>query len=97
MAQMMEDAATAEISRTQLWHWAFHGASTDKGTKITIGYIDKILDEELEKAKKTGLDARRLDISARYLKDQIRSKQVSDFLTTDLSPYLKESENKAKL
>jgi malate synthase len=82
---MMEDAATAEISRSQLWFWVFHGCTTDKGTKITASYIDKILDEETAIVKKTGLDAGRTDLSARYLKDQIRSKALSDFLTTDLT------------
>lgn len=80
----MEDAATAEISRSQLWHWAYHGASTVDGTKITAAYIDKILNEETIECKKTGLDAKRVDLSARYLKDQIRAKALSDFLTSDL-------------
>ncbi|SCV69456.1 BQ2448_2476 [Microbotryum intermedium] len=91
VANMMEDAATAEISRSQLWHWNYHGASTGDGQKITTNYIDRILDEETKKVKATGLDARRVDISARYLKEQIRAKYLSDFLTSDLSPYLAES------
>ncbi|KAL8292757.1 hypothetical protein RQP46_001369 [Phenoliferia psychrophenolica] len=85
---MMEDAATAEISRVQLWHWCHHGASTTDGTKITIPYVDQILSEEIVHVKKTGLDAKRVDISAAYLRDQIRNKALSDFLTTDLTPNL---------
>ena len=82
---MMEDAATAEISRSQLWHWAYHGAATTAGAKITVPYIDGILDEETAMVKKTGLDPKRVDLSARYLKDQIRAKALSDFLTSDLT------------
>lgn len=81
---LMEDAATAEISRSQLWHWVKHGASTTEGQKITVGFVDKILDEETQKTKKGGLDAKRVDLCARYLKDQIRAPLLSDFLTTDL-------------
>ncbi|ORY47200.1 malate synthase, partial [Leucosporidium creatinivorum] len=82
---MMEDAATAEISRCQLWSWVYHGSSTVEGKKITTTYVDKILDEETAKCKKTGLDSKRVDLSARYLKEQIRQKAVSDFLTSDLT------------
>lgn len=82
---MMEDAATAEISRSQLWHWAYHGAATTAGAKITVPYIDAILDQETATVKKTGLDPKRVDLSARYLKDQIRAKALSDFLTSDLT------------
>ncbi|KAM0790986.1 Malate synthase, glyoxysomal [Microbotryomycetes sp. NB124-2] len=87
---MMEDAATAEISRTQLWSWVYHGATTAEGKQITTSLVDKILDEETEKTKKTGLNARRVDIAARYLKEQIRAKVPTEFLTSDLTPHLDE-------
>lgn len=87
---MMEDAATAEISRCQLWHWVYHGATTDKGKKVTPEYIDKILAEEQDKAKKTGLKPERVDLSARYLQEQYRAKTLTEFLTSDLTPHLDE-------
>ncbi|GAA5962660.1 hypothetical protein JCM21900_006760 [Sporobolomyces salmonicolor] len=90
VANLMEDAATAEISRSQLWHWVKHSASTQDGHKITVGYVDKILDEETAKTKKSGLDEKRVDLCARYLKEQIRADKLSDFLTTDLTPHLDE-------
>ncbi|GAA5914897.1 hypothetical protein JCM6882_008101 [Rhodosporidiobolus microsporus] len=90
VANLMEDAATAEISRSQLWHWVRHGASTTDGKSISLEYVDKILDEETNTAKKTGLDSGRVDLSAKYLKDQIRAEKLSDFLTTDLTPHLDE-------
>jgi malate synthase len=85
VANLMEDAATAEISRSQLWHWVRHGASTVEGKKITVEYVDGILAQETEKTKKSGLDAKRVDLCARYLKEQIRAERLSDFLTSDLT------------
>ncbi len=44
---LMEDAATAEISRTQLWQWIHHHARFDDGREITPDLYRKIRDEEL--------------------------------------------------
>ncbi len=40
---LMEDAATSEISRTQLWQWVRHGAALEDGTVITAEYVDGVL------------------------------------------------------
>ncbi len=46
---LMEDAATAEIARAQLWQWAHHDASRlDDGGPIDVAYVRRILGEELE-------------------------------------------------
>jgi len=44
---LMEDAATAEICRTQLWQWIRHGAQTVEGVPITTDLLYRYLDEEL--------------------------------------------------
>ena len=44
---LMEDAATAEISRAQLWQWIKHEVNLSSGDKITIDIVNKIFDEEL--------------------------------------------------
>src|SRR5437867_13310400 len=44
---LMEDAATAEISRTQLWQWIHHGAHLDDGRAVTAELYKTIRDEEL--------------------------------------------------
>jgi malate synthase len=44
---LMEDAATAEISRAQLWQWIHHNQTTDDGTPITRERYETIRDEEL--------------------------------------------------
>ncbi len=49
---LMEDAATAEISRTQLWQWVHsEEARLDDGRLITYELYEKLLPEELEKIK----------------------------------------------
>ena len=46
---MMEDAATAEIARTQVWQWIHHGAQLDDGRTITRELVVELLDEETGK------------------------------------------------
>ena len=48
---LMEDAATAEISRAQIWQWLRHGSKTTDGIAITKEYFDLLMKEELEKIK----------------------------------------------
>ena len=45
----MEDAATAEISRAQVWQWIHHGVTTAEGTLVTVEWVDGLVDEELAK------------------------------------------------
>lgn len=49
---LMEDAATAEISRTQIWQWIHHpkGVLND-GQKVTVELVKQVIGEELEKLK----------------------------------------------
>jgi malate synthase len=49
---MMEDAATAEISRSQVWHWIRHGVTlADGGPLVTEELVRRWEDEELEKIR----------------------------------------------
>jgi malate synthase len=43
---LMEDAATAEISRSQIWQWTHSGTTLDTGTKVDADLVRQILDEE---------------------------------------------------
>ncbi len=47
----MEDAATAEISRTQIWQWVHHGSKLEDGRQITVELVRRILDEETAKIR----------------------------------------------
>jgi malate synthase len=46
---LMEDAATAEISRSQIWQWLHHRAKLDDGRPITQELVKQITDEEMSK------------------------------------------------
>jgi malate synthase len=48
---MMEDAATAEIARTQIWQWIHHGAQLSDGRTITRELVTELLDEETERIR----------------------------------------------
>jgi malate synthase len=48
---LMEDAATAEISRTQIWQWLKHSCTLDDGREITHALCNSLIPEELEKIK----------------------------------------------
>ncbi|MEJ0010502.1 MAG: malate synthase A [Alphaproteobacteria bacterium] len=53
---LMEDAATAEIARSQLWQWLHHGAKTDAGVAIDEALLTRLAQEELEKIKQSAGD-----------------------------------------
>jgi len=48
---LMEDAATAEISRSQIWQWVHHGCELEDGRVITAELVRQILDEETAKIR----------------------------------------------
>jgi malate synthase len=48
---LMEDAATAEISRTQLWQWIHHGVTLDDGRTVTPELVRDILDQEMSRIR----------------------------------------------
>ena len=54
---LMEDAATAEIARSQIWQWIRHGVRLDDGSAVTRGRVEQIEREELELIRKTIGDA----------------------------------------
>jgi malate synthase len=77
---LMEDAATAEISRAQVWQWIRHSRGLlDDGRKVTKELFRRVLDEELAKVRRFASD--RFDV-ARELFDQITTDdEFVEFLT----------------
>ena len=58
---LMEDAATCEISRTQIWQWNRHPSGVlDDGRKVTVELFRTVMDEELARIR-DDIGARRLD------------------------------------
>ncbi|CDO77098.1 hypothetical protein BN946_scf184501.g2 [Trametes cinnabarina] len=86
---LMEDAATAEITRIQLWQWVKYSIRTaDTGEVITTAYVDKLVDEIAPTLRSATITEENLDIVSRYLKAQVRRDWPSEFLTSDLMGYL---------
>ena len=48
---LMEDAATAEISRAQIWQWVHHAVELDDGRTVTAGLVRSLLDDETAKIR----------------------------------------------
>jgi malate synthase len=88
----MEDAATAEICRVQLWQWIHHGARTADGQLITSGRIDMLLFEELEGIRKAVGQVRYANgafaTAARVFGHMINSEELDDFLTLPAYDFL---------
>jgi malate synthase len=78
---LMEDAATAEISRSQLWQWIRHGASTENGEPITLARCRAILREEREKLEGSGGAGEQLATAADLLDSLISAEVFPEFLT----------------
>jgi malate synthase len=48
---LMEDAATAEIARSQVWQWVRHGVELEDGREVTAELVGWAEDEELERIR----------------------------------------------
>jgi malate synthase len=80
---LMEDAATAEISRSQIWQWirSPKGELAD-GRKVTVELFRRILEEELRKVSSApGASAARYDEAAWLLDRLVSDDEFADFLT----------------
>lgn len=74
---LMEDAATAEISRSQLWQWIHKGATLDDGRPVTLELYRTLKADELTKLPAGG----RLDEAASIFDQLIEDSELRDFLT----------------
>ena len=83
---LMEDAATAEISRSQVWQWVRHGAKMQDGRVVSAELVKKTIGEELEKLRQhvgaKRFDAGKFDLAARLFEDMMTRGDFSEFLTT---------------
>ena len=77
---LMEDAATAEISRTQLWQWIRHGATIDGGGEMTREYYQRVRAEELARLEATADEVSRITDAAALL-DTLVLSEFEEFLT----------------
>lgn len=75
---LMEDAATAEISRSQVWQWTHNGVSLEDGTAIDAELVARIVAEEIEALP---LDAAEYDLARETFLEVAVADEFADFLT----------------
>ena len=82
---IMEDTATAEISRAQVWQWRRHGAKLPDGRVISDALVRQMLSEESEGIRKqigsAQFDRGKFTTAAAILQKLIESKTFPEFLT----------------
>ena len=82
---LMEDAATAEISRSQVWQWIrSHKGVLEDGRKITAGMVRKMVAEELAGIKEAGYQGTTIDRAAQIFEQMSTQDAFAEFLTLPL-------------
>jgi malate synthase len=83
---LMEDAATAEISRAQLWQWVYHEAALADGRPVTLNLVLQFMREELARLRAELGEERfasgKFDEAARLFVEMTKSEQCPEFLTS---------------
>jgi malate synthase len=82
---LMEDAATAEISRTQVWQWLRHGARLDDGRQVTHPLFREVFGQEFDRIRTEVGDARfrsgQFPAAAELFQEIIEQDELDEFLT----------------
>ncbi|MEO8177130.1 MAG: malate synthase A, partial [Sphingomicrobium sp.] len=74
---LMEDAATAEISRSQLWQWLHFEAPLSNGQTVTRDLFDRLFDTEVHALA----DVPHIEEAAALFRKMVTSDQFEEFLT----------------
>jgi len=83
---LMEDVATAEIARSQIWQWIHNGARLSDGRPVTRDLYEAVKAEELEKLG--GVSAGRLREAVEILDGLVEKDEYTEFLTLPAYPHL---------
>ncbi len=82
---LMEDAATAEISRAQVWQWLHHQAVLADGRPLTLDLFGRLLEEEMDAIRSEVGDERfksgRFQLAMALFDQMIRAEDFTEFLT----------------
>ncbi|KAK0749479.1 malate synthase [Schizothecium vesticola] len=79
---LMEDAATAEVSRSQLWQWVRHGVTTAEGKRVDKAYALRLLREQTQGLAAKAPQGNKFQLAAQYFAGQITGEDYADFLTS---------------
>jgi len=89
---LMEDAATAEISRAQVWQWLRHGARMESGRPVTAALVQQTLAELVESLPERvgaeGPGTAHFSLAGRILSELATGPEFAEFLTTVAYEYL---------
>ncbi|MFC9325645.1 malate synthase A [Kitasatospora sp. NPDC057015] len=80
---LMEDVATAEISRCQIWQWQHHCTRLGGGTLATPGTVRRLIDTERGVLLAEGADPALVDDAVRILEETALGADLPAFLTTE--------------
>ena len=78
---LMEDAATAEICRAQVWQWVRHGAHFKDGRLVTEEMVKEIIHQRAAELGSGSGNDEKLRQAARVLEELATSKEFAEFLT----------------
>jgi len=81
---LMEDAATAEICRSQIWQWIHHHAITAEGLDVAANF-ERLVDEEIQRIRdqlgQAAFDANSFNAAVKLFGDMVTKQEFDDFLT----------------
>jgi malate synthase len=79
----MEDAATAEISRAQVWQWVHHQATLQDGRRVTQELVRRVIAEQKERLKGS-----RMGEAAQIYEQMMTTPDFAEFLTLVAYDYI---------
>ena len=83
---LMEDAATAEISRAQLWQWVRHSSPMTDGRRVSLELVESLINQEMDNVRaSTGNDrfaGGRFEEARQLFVEMTRSRECPEFLTS---------------
>ena len=84
---LMEDAATAEICRSQVWQWVKHGARMDDGRPVTPEFVRQAIEEQAQKLE-SRIHRAELDRAVQLYQNMMTTPDFPEFLTLAAYDYI---------
>lgn len=94
---LMEDAATAEIARCQVWQWMKHGVKLAEGQTVTRAFVEEQLNTIVASKVKAAGNGRKYDLATDLLRQLLFAPTLPEFLTSLAYPFIVTTQPKAKL
>ncbi|KAF4549948.1 Malate synthase [Elsinoe fawcettii] len=82
---LMEDAATAEVSRSQLWQWTKHQSSTAEGKRIDKQYALRLLQEQADELASKAPKGNKFQLAAKYFATQVTGEDYDELLYNEIT------------